>query len=234
MAIVEDQRFRISVRGVKIRSSRKIMVISTYGLGAEELLTLRERYLDEFGKSYVSFPLKERAKHLMTRIDSRIFNFGRAVVNWIPRFRVREFAVPKSRSLEVILRLEQSESERLQLYLKNILRNRRATIGGFTMEGHQFTASKLDRNVTLKGGHNCSSWIATAPLGKSDEALLELLGGDRALEIGTNPGWWTNWLAATAPAERIPFVLYWTPLPLGRAVAELVPGRNFEWDFNRH
>ena len=234
MAWVEDVKFRLTVRGEKIKTGRRLLVISTHNLNAVERDLLRARYLDAFGRGYVSFPLKERAKHLMTRIDERVFNNGRAVVNWIPRFRTKSFAVPRSRALEVMVRLRDEEDARLQAYLRNIKQNRMRTIGPFTMEGHQYTTGKLDHNVTLKGGHNCSSWIALAPLGTNDEALLELLGGDRALEVATNPGWWTNWLAAAAPADRIPQVLHWTDLPLAEALASIAPGKNFAWDFNRH
>jgi hypothetical protein len=233
MALVEDVRFRIRVRGEKSRASRKLLVVSTHGLGPDELEELRKNYLDSFGRAHVSFPLKERAKHLLTRIDSRVFNFGRFVVNWLPQFRRKSYQVPRSRVLEVVLRLSGQEDARLQEYLGNILRSRSATIGKFRMEGHQYTNGLLDDNVTLKGGHNCSSWIATAPLGEK-QALLELLGGDRALEIGTNPGWWTNWLAATASDERVPVILHWTHEPLGQALAKIQPGENFSWDFNRH
>lgn len=234
MAWVDDVRFRLTVRGEKVKTGRRMLVISTHGLGAVERELLRARYLETFGRGYVSFPLKERAKHLMTRIDERVFNNGRAVVNWIPRFRTRSYAIPRSRALEVMIALSPAEEANLQTYLANIKRHRMRTIGRFTMEGHQYTTAKLDHNVTLEGGHNCSSWIALAPIGAGGEALMELLGGDRALEVGTNPGWWTNWLAATAPAARIPQVLHWTPLPLSEALATIPSGKNFAWDFNRH
>ncbi len=91
-----------------------------------------------------------------------------------------------------------------------------------------------NRPLTLKSGHNCSSWIATAPLGENREALLELLGTNRHCEIGTNPGWWTNWLAAAASPERVPFVILWTNEPIATVLArDLHPERGLTWDFNR-
>ncbi len=231
MAWVEDARFRINVRGEKVRAGRKILIVSTKDLTTAQKEELRKKYLQEYT---LSFPLKERASHLMTRIDQKVFNYGRFIFNWWPQFRVRDYAIPRSKAMELVLQLTSEERGRLQQYLQNILKNRRRTIGPFHMEGHQHTEGKLDRNATTKGGHNCSSWIATAPLGKNNEPLLELLGGDRELLVGTNPGWWTNWLAATAPQERVPFILLWTTETLTDALLEVQSGKNFPWDFNRH
>ncbi len=234
MAWIEDVKFRLTVRGEKIKTGRKLLLISTQGLSDGERQVLTDLYLRNFESGWISFPLKERASHLMTRIDRRVFNFGRFVVNWIPRFRRKSYSVPRSRALEVMLKIAPHEEEKLRIYLNNILKNRRKTIGKFRMEGSQFSKGNLRDNRTLTGGHNCSSWIATAPIGNNDQPLLELLGGDRDLEIGTNPGWWTNWLAATAPADRVPFVIHWTPLPLETAKAAIASGASFNWDFRRH
>jgi hypothetical protein len=231
---VEDVRFRLNVKGTKIKTGRKLLVISTYGFDESKRLEYRDRYLQNFERGWISFPLKERASHLMTRIDRRVFNFGRFVVNWIPRFRTKKYGIPKSRALEVMLKIETQEENKLHVYLNNILKNRSKTIGKFRMEGSQFSKGLLNDNRTLQGGHNCSSWIATAPLGEKNETLLEILGGDRSFEIGTNPGWWISWLAATAPQERVPFVIHWTNLPLSEALKGIESGANFSWDFRRH
>lgn len=234
MAWVEDARFRLRVGETKRKTGRRLLVISLHGLGEEEKARLSARYLEAFGPGFVSFPLKERAKHLMTRIDGRIFNYGRAFVDWIPQFRTKAYRLPRARSLEVMVRLTPAEGENLQTYLANIKRRRARVIGPFRMAGHQQTRGRIDDNRTLAGGHNCSSWIAFAPIAEGNLSLMEALGGSRADEVATNPGWWTNWLAAAAPADRVPFVLHWTPLPLEAALAEISPAQNFNWDFNRH
>ncbi|RZA08124.1 MAG: hypothetical protein EOP11_05760 [Proteobacteria bacterium] len=234
MAFVEDARFRLHVGNVKYKTGRRLLVISLHGLDEPARQALRHRYLSSFERGFVSFPLKYRGKHLMTRIDRRIFNFGRAFVNWIPQFRTKAYKIPGSSTLEVFVRLTAAEETNLQTYLGNIKQNRAGTIGRFTMEGHQYSRGRLNDNATLKGGHNCSSWIAFAPIGIENLSLLETLGGSRELEVATNPGWLTNWLAAAAPAERIPFVLHWTPLPLSEALLNINPAQNFAWDFNRH
>jgi hypothetical protein len=234
MAWVEDVRFRLHVAGKKHKTGRRLLVISLHGLSDAAREELRARYLEAFGRGFVSFPLKERAKHLMTRIDARIFNYGRAFVNWIPQFRTKAYRLPRARSLEVMVKLTPQEDENLQTYLRNIKLRRGRTIGPFTMEGHQFTRGKLTDNRTLKGGHNCSSWIAFAPIAEEETSLLEALSGSRDVEVATNPGWWTNWLSAAAPADRVPFVLHWTPLPLKEALAQISPSQNLNWDFNRH
>lgn len=234
MALVERKRFKVTLHGEKLQAFRSVIVISTFGLGRAEISALEKKYLAEFGSSFISFPLKERAKHLITRIDGNLYNFGRAVVDWLPRFRVKKYSAPRERTLEVMLRLEPGEIEKLRLYLQNIRQNRARTIGGFSMAGQQLTTGKLAQNLPLSGGHNCSSWIATAPVGAGGEPLLEILGGSRELEVGTNPGWWASWLSAAGSMERIPFLLHWTPQPLAKALAEIIPGERFLWDFNRH
>ncbi len=233
MAYVKDVKFRISVRGEKKKTGRNLLVVSTHGLTEQEKQELLRRYLETFEKNWVSFPLKERASHLMTRIDRRVFNFGRLLVNWIPRFRRKSFQIPKSPVLETLVRLDPKEWENLQKYLENILHKRNKTIGGFHMNGTQFSRGAIDDNRPVRGKHNCSSWIATAPIGNKQEALLELLGGDRNLEIGTNPGWWTNWISATANEQRVPVLIHWTPKPLEKALSEISSGANFPWDFRR-
>jgi hypothetical protein len=234
MIWIDDVKFRLTVRGEKRKTGRKLLVISTASLSEEDRQMLTEEYLRYFKDGWISFPLKERASHLMTRIDRRVFNFGRFLVNWIPRFRRKAYTIPRSRALEVMLKISSHEEEKLQSYLANILKNRRRTIGKFRMDGSQFSKGTLSDNRPFSGGHNCSSWIATAPIGSQGQPLLEILGGDRNLEIGTNPGWWTNWLAATAPADRVPFVIHWTPLSLEEAKDSIVSGASFSWDFWRH
>jgi hypothetical protein len=230
-ALVENVRFRLRVREEKRRAARKLLVISLHELDAETRAAIREQYLNFSG---ISFPLKERAKHMMVRIDDRVYNFGRFVFNFLPRFRIRTHKIPSSRTLEVMLALSEEENRLLRVYLGNILKNRARTIGAFHMEGSQFSAGKIDQNRTEAFGHNCTSWLATAPIGGGGKALLEELGGDRELDVGRNPGWWTNWLAATAAPERVPFVIHWTNLPLDAALSAIKPGENLEWDFNKH
>jgi hypothetical protein len=235
--LVPDVKFRMNVRGTKVKTARRLVVVSTHGLDAKLFARVRDAYLSDLGRGYVSFPIRERSEHLYTRLGEHIYNFGhwgRFFGRWLAHFRKRKFRVPRRRALEVVLRLEEREMERLELYVRNILRGRRKVLGHFDQEGTQATRSLPSNNLPLSGGHNCSSWIATAPLGENNEPLLELLGGDRALNIGTNPGWFTNWLAATAPAERLPFVILWTSLPIDEALGtEVFPERNLPWDFYR-
>jgi hypothetical protein len=236
-AKVSDQRFRIRVRGKKIRTSRDIWVVSTNGLSARDRAEMTKRYLEKFGERTVSFPLRERASHLMTRIDGRLFNFGRFVVNWIPRFRRKRYLVSSGRVLETILSLSQEEYEKLQRYLANILENRSKTIGRFGMEGCQFTNNRIGDNRPSEGQrkrHNCSSWIATAPISQGEKSLLEAMGGCREDEVATNPGWWTSWILATVTGERMGPIVLWTPVPLEVELEKLEAGHNFPWDFNKH
>jgi len=235
-ALVPDVKFRLNVRGEKRKTGRNLLVISTFGLDSAGKERLREAYLADLG-DYISFPIKERSEHLYTRVGAKVYNFGhwgRFFGVWLAHFRAREFRIPKKRVLEMVLKVNESETAKLRTYIRNIQRRRRRVLGHFDQNGTQFTEGLLHNNRPLKGGHNCSSWIATAPIGSSQEPLLELLGGDRELEIGTNPGWWSNWLGATASPERVPFAIFWTTLPLAESLAtEVFAERNLPWDFHR-
>jgi hypothetical protein len=92
-------RFRLNVEGNKVKAGRRMLVIYTYGFNEKKREEHRAKYLQSFEKGWISFPLKEGASHLMTRIDQRVFNFGRFVVNWIPSFRTKRYSIPKSRAL---------------------------------------------------------------------------------------------------------------------------------------
>lgn len=236
-ALVPDVKFKLNIRGEKRKTGRNLLVVSTHGLDANLFAAVRRAYLADLGQGHISFPVKERSEHLYTRVGEHVYNFGhwgRFLGHWFAHYRRRRLRITKRRALEVVLRLEPIEEARLGEYIGHIRRRRRKVLGHFDQQGTQLTRGELHCNLPLAGGHNCSSWIATAPIGENREALLELLGGDRALEIGTNPGWFTNWLAATAPAERIPFVILWTPLPLEHALrTQAFPERRLEWDFHR-
>ncbi|MCO5142237.1 MAG: hypothetical protein M9962_04005 [Oligoflexia bacterium] len=230
--VVPDVKFRINVRGNKIKTGRDLLVISTYGLDTKKV---KEKYLKTLMNHSVSFPMRERGKHLKVRINDKVYNFGRFVINWIPRFRTRQYRTPWSRALETVILLSDQEKKNLDLYLKNIKRRRRKVIGGFSMESSAYTKGELYANRTANGLHNCTSWIATAPIGENNKPLLELLGGDRELPFYTNPGWFTSWIAATADAKRLPFVIYWTSEPLEQVLSkDIRSGSNFPWDFNKH
>lgn len=232
-AVVENVQFRLRVQDEKRKTGRKLLIISTDNLDLDQKLQLEKAYwLDQ--SEHISFPMKERGKHLKVRIEKNVYNFGRFIVNFIPRFRTKKWRMPEGKALEVVLSLTDSENEKLGIYLNNIKKRRARTIGGFHMEGFQYSNGKIDDNLAHKNGHNCSSWIGTAPLGESYEPLIEVLGGNRSMQVATNPGWWTNWLAAYAPDERIPYIIYWTNKSLSEALSTIQSGTNLDWDFYRH
>ncbi len=237
VAVVEDVRFRIRVRDEKRRASRKVVVISTSGLSAEEKKSLLDIYFEELAPQTISFPTKERAAHLQNRIGVEEISFAgawRSILMFIPRLRQREFRIPKGQALEIVVRLTPLEIDHLHTYLSNIKVSPRRVLGLFSLKGTQQSRGQLNDNRPLKGIHNCTSWIATAPLGEHQEAFMEILGADRDLLVGTNPGWWTNWLAATAAEDRVQFILLWTEKPLEEVLkTDVVSGQNLEWNFNK-
>jgi hypothetical protein len=233
-AVVPNVYFRQRVRDTKVKQGRELLVISLKDLTTQE----RQRLLDTYNRGLantISFPLKQKATHLKVRYGGSLFSFFcYSLLSFLPRFREQKFEIPNKTSLEVVLNISETESQSLLQYIGNISQNPRRLLGWFSMKGTQHTRGKINDNRPLKGCHNCTSWIATAPIGDNSQPLLEILGGDQNLLVGTNPGWWTNWLAATAPAERLPFIIFWSEKSIEQTLREDVhTGKNLDWDFNK-
>lgn len=232
-AIIPRVKFRLKESKDKKCGFKDVLLISLKGMSEGELEQLREEYLALVERESISFPLPERSKHLITRIGRKTYNYGFPLIPQFPKFRTRDWKIPSKKRLEAHLILSKKEKSHLETYLANILKRRRKTIGGFKWTGLQFTNGKLENNRTIKHGHNCTSWISTAPIGEDGEPLLELMGTERSNEIGTNPGWWNSWILSNSPEGRIPFVIYWDHAPLEKLKEKILSGELMPWDFRR-
>ncbi|MEN9724083.1 MAG: hypothetical protein RJB38_2069 [Pseudomonadota bacterium] len=206
---------------------RPLVVVSTAGLTEAESKALREDYLRHISHESVSFPLSEGGGHLYSRIGNR-------VVDYFGWWNNRDYALSSGERLEAVLAMNAEESLRLRSYVANVNSNAREVVGLNSYQGASDVRGTLSDNRPLTGGHNCTSWICTSPIGEEGETLYQLTGATREIEVHTNPGWWTNWLTTGAKADRVPAVFFWTNRPLDQALANRVQGGKFRWDFARH
>ena len=215
----------------KHTGERDILFVSLLNVSAETQARIQSTF-DHHRAQWMTFPIKEKSKHLMVRFQQSIFNFGYWPLPWFSKFRVLPSKLPSRATIETTIAMNPAEIEKMSSYIDNIKRRKRRTIGRFDNEGYQQTHGALQDNRTTKRGHNCTSWVATAPIGPDGEGFMELLGADRSFNIGTNPGWWTAWLLSMA--SRDVSAIYWDHRPLEEMIATRIPEDSyFRWDFKR-
>lgn len=234
--LVQKYSDRMSVvEGAKIAQNgqdRRVLVISTQGMSPQEVQALTRDYTAALARGTVSFPLSEGGGHLYTRMGEQTFDFAGVMSS-------RGYAgAHLTQRLEPVVALSAEEELRLRFYIENALRNPSEAVGMFHMNGaaDARTGRTLRRNQAQSApGHNCTSWLATAPIGSSNrQPLFELTGATADIEIHTNPGWWNYHLSANARADRVPVVVYWTPQPLAQAKEAVERGGLTQWNFARH
>lgn len=240
--VVEGVPFKKKPESSKNTSLRPVLVLSFHGLSAAEKDQLLADYRDLMTGPFVSFYLWERTTHLFFQNDGKFYDFGFWVIPFMGRefktkfyrFRDRVIKLPNSRRLETVISLSAAEKANLATYTANLFRiGYRRMLGKYFDPGSQVSVGKLEDNRG-NPGHNCTSWITTAPIGEKGECLIELLGSNRGHQIGTNPGWWAHWMLYSATPERVPLVIYWSPDPLSEILAnQVVAGQPIKWDFNK-
>jgi hypothetical protein len=240
--LVEGVPFKKKLESSKNTSLRPVLVLSFHGLTNPQKEQLLADYRDLMTGPYVSFYLWERTTHLFFQNDGKFYDFGFWVIPFFGRelktkfyrFRDREIKLPNSRRLEPVVAVSAAEKANLTAYFGNLFRKGyRKMLGPYFDPGSQASVAKIDDNRG-NPGHNCTSWITTAPIGENGECFIELLGTTRGHQIGTNPGWWAHWMLYFASPERVPFVNYWSPEPLAEILAkQVVPGQPIAWDYNK-
>lgn len=226
VTFVENVTFKQNRKSGK----KKMMMISLAGLTATKKEALRKDFLKYFSDGTISFPLGESGGHLYTRLGAKTKDF-------ISSVSTNNYRLPSGERLETVMELTPDEFKRTQTYVKNAAKHQDETLGGFSYDGVKGkTEGKLDANKPLNSsqGHNCTSWICTAPVGDKGESLYRLTGATMSQEIHTNPGWWTSWLAAGAESDRVPAVIYWTDVPISEAKKARIKRGNFSWEFDLH
>lgn len=240
--LVEGVPFKKKLESSKNTSLRPVLALSFHGLGRAEKKQFLADYRALMTGPFVSFYLWERTTHLLLQNDGKFFDFGFWVIpimghdfkTKLYRFRRREIKLPNSRRLEPVVAVTAAEKSNIATYIANLFRlGYQRMLGRYFDPGSQASVGKLEDNRG-NPGHNCTSWITTAPIGENGECFIELLGTTRGHQIGTNPGWWAHWMLYFASAERVPLVIYWSPDPLPDILAsQVVAGQPISWDFNK-
>jgi hypothetical protein len=223
---IDDVKFDLE----GVQSKRKLLVISTHGLNQGAKNSLVDEYLKYISSNTISFPLDPGAGHLYTR-------WGAKKVDYYGWWNKKSYELADSERLETLVELSPEEFLNARTYIDNVSSDRSSVLGSNSYSGARGeTKRKLDDNKPLTSGegHNCTSWICTAPIGKDAQTLHELTGATRDQEMHTNPGWWSNWVAAGAKPERVPAIVYWTDKPLAGIESTKIKDGLFQWNFARH
>jgi hypothetical protein len=213
VALVKDVFFKHEAEGeIPLKGTRDVLVISLKDANPQTLL---QDYFDFISLGTISFPLSRRGGHLYTRFGFRTYDNISSVGEKI-------YSMPKNHRIESVMQLSPSEFSNMAQYIKNVQENHDGVIGKFAMAGSQKSKGKIDDNLCLVGSHNCTSWIATAGVGKNNRPVLEILGTNMDHEVGTNPGWLSLFLNTKAKKDRVPFTVFWTTSSLKDALNEEV------------
>jgi hypothetical protein len=219
---------------------RDTLLISTAGLDPIQIKTLSTALLKILPEKFISFPLKEGATHLLTRLRQEVFDFDTTddlnsprdySRNLSPVFKKSAYRPPSSssRRIEPMVRLSEPEFIALQNYIHKALLSPKSILGDFNMQG------KLDNSISSRNGHNCTSWLCSFEINPS-ESMSDILGVSSKspvpLNVGTNPGYFAAHLATLAPRERVPFLVIWTPEALNVATQRLKTKKMTDWNFN--
>lgn len=228
--IVENVTFELDAK----RSKKSVLAISLSGLSENAKDKLLKDYYEYFSYDSVSFPLSERAGHLYSRV-------GNKTLDYIGSVDPSDYRFPSSERLESFLFLTPEEHLNLRTYIDNGIKDSDKLLGDFDYDGSgQLATNATLTNNRLKGrdtskGHNCTSWICTAPIGPKKKTMYEIAGAAKRNDVHTNPGWWSNWLTAATSNERSPFAVYMTNEPLKDSLSRRINNQKvFEWDFDRH
>ncbi len=217
---------------------RDVYVVSFSGMSADEKESFLKDYFEAVSLNTVSFPLGERPGHLYTR-------FGNKTYDLIQRITENEYRLPNSGRMEAFMELEPDEFMRMRSYIQNSRDNKNEMLGDFGYAGVDGpTVGKIDDNrpgelvegtlINSGEGHNCTSWLCTAPVGDSGQAIHDLAGAPRSHRVHTNPGWWSMWLINYGKRERVPFVVYFTENSMDSVTQTINSNGLKGWSFDPH
>lgn len=181
--------------------------ISTHGLNTEQLEKLTLDYISAIGPDTLVFLHSPHSSHLFIQVKDKVIDFQN---NFLDPLQVHEFRLPKTERVDSHIILSLDESKKLFQYLINAADNPHEVLGHFRFEGGTKTNGALTNNQ-CHSGHNCVSWIATAPIGSQGEPLYHLLGLPETSNSLTNPILWHQEVLAS---PRTSIVIYWTQKPL--------------------
>lgn len=205
---------------------RKMVIISLNGLSDKKKDDLLNDYIDYLSWNSISFPLGEGGGHLYTRI-------GNTAIDSFGSFSQNPYRWPYSNRLETFVELSPTEFKNVKQYVENASINKQHVIGGVDYDGaHPVAGGTLAKNTPESGGHNCTSWIATAPIGEEGQTLKNIVGAEN-WDVHRNPGWWTAYIQTRGKNDRVPFVVYVTEDKMSDALAK-ASAEKFVWNYGLH
>ncbi len=232
--VVDNVKFKVNQSGFNTAKSRKVLAISTAGMASADVDAMTSDYAKAFARGTVSWPLGEDAGHLHTR-------FGTKTMDYYGWFNINEYRSSPKR-LEPFMVLSPGEELNLRTYMQSAKDHISTTVGSKNYEGvvSGETVGHLDNNLPINAneGHNCTSWLCTAPIGETSGApVLELMGATKSYNIHTSPSWWSMYVSGIGRSERVPFVAYWdNSLDKAAMTSRLQNAVDdaFQWSFNAH
>lgn len=180
-----------------------VLLISLSGKNPEEIRVIEADYVSDITKGTLSFLAKERSTHLYVRYQDKVLDFFDHFHN---PFRIADYKVPQKERLEPNILLTPFEKKQLLQYLLNIERDAFSTLGPFRYGGGTQSEGRIDQN-RCQPGHNCVSWISTAPIGPHSEKLFEVMGILKQELVLTSP---SEWIKAVIQSDLTEFLTFWT------------------------
>lgn len=218
--MVEDVKLEVAATGMNYEGKRNVLVISI----PPNDQNFSKEFIKYFSNNLISFT---GGGHLYSRIGSKVLDHTFTGIN------ERDFNISNNDHFETMFSLSDNEFLNLKRYAEYSTENYKATVGKFEYDGPMQVEGQLNKNCGLDKGHNCTSWITTAPIGDGGENLKQLLGLG-AYDIHRNPGWWQTYLATRASEERVPFVVYFTSAPLATALEKIKSNEVAPLGYNLH
>jgi hypothetical protein len=214
----------LAVPGTK----RKLLHIDLTKMNDEQREAFKTDYLAAMARQTVSFPIGEGGGHLYSRLGTDSFDA-------IHRMMKNSYRTPGSPRLEPVMSLTPSEELKLRFYIDQAAKDKNTVVGPFSMggvaDGRTQGTLRENRSKDLSQGHNCTSWICTAPISDDKKPLMTIAGATPSMEVHTNPGWWNSWLVGQAPKDKVPYVVFWDT----KGNSTFQPGQKFKsWQFDRH
>lgn len=218
------------VSDIGLSGTNNILVVSIKNLEGQSLDQFKNDYINAITFNTVSFPLSSDAGHLYTRFGGKTYDFMGTV-------SASDYYISESR-LEPVILLTNKEFHNFSNYIQSVQKNKN-NLGNFEYAGViQVDKSNVFTNKAGRAnGHNCTSWIVTARIGENGETLKEIAGARAHQDIGTNPGWWSNYLNTVANRDRVPFSVYFTGEKDLKATIKSIKkksGAKLEWNFGVH
>lgn len=221
--LVKNVKMKVDFKTNKKTRSQDFLVVTTNGLDEVQKVEMAKDYLDSISHNTMEFFGKN---HLYTRV-------GTKSLDYVEQVDVADFKFSNSDRIQTVLELSPQELDNLRWYTYHATTNYDGVLGESRYEGVKVSNGKINDNKCPVGGHNCTSWMGLAPIGKNGEPVKELIGAN-GWDIARNPGWLAAFIHAYTPKARTPFNVFSTKKDWATLDAMIATDKNFEWEYDLH